>query len=75
MRYRIIEAESREGLETAVQEAILGVHGWRPHGGVAVSIATVTRENERKGYTEVETQTIWAQAMVTAGQVIHTIAD
>lgn len=65
MKYKVVEAESREGLEAAVQEAMLDVLGWEPHGGVAVSHAVVMRENERKGYQEAETSTIWAQAMVS----------
>ena len=62
MEYKVLIASDGASLSDAVNEAIRA--GWMPQGGVAVTQDSRVWENERKGYTEHETETTYAQAMV-----------
>lgn len=59
MNYTVIVAPSSGELEQLVRALIS--EGWEPIGGVAC--VAWSQENARKGYDE--TQSWWAQAMVT----------
>lgn len=61
MQYRIITEDDRHELERSVNGAI--ADGWIPQGGVSVSGWFSVWENDRKGYTETETNLVFAQAM------------
>lgn len=62
MQYVILGAEDAKVLDELVNNAI--ADGWEPQGGVTCSGVFQSWENERKGYTESETNYTWAQAMV-----------
>lgn len=59
--YRVATGASREQLEANV--AGLMAEGYRPTGGVSVAVLHTTWENERKGYTESDTDWVYAQGM------------
>lgn len=59
--YKVIIEDELNALEEKVADMMKD--GWRPSGGVSVSIRDVKWENERKGYTETETVRIFSQAM------------
>ena len=59
--YRIATGASRQQLEAEV--SVLLSEGYRPCGGVSVAVLHMTWENERKGYTEIETDWVYAQGM------------
>ncbi len=59
--YKILISSSHERLEVLVNEQI--DRGWQPLGGVSVAQSFESIENERKGYTEHNTDTTFAQAM------------
>jgi len=61
--YMLLEANNAEALELLVNEKIEEGKGWKPCGGVAVSVLRSEWENERKGYTEHETEWRHTQAM------------
>ena len=60
--YQLLETDSREEMEEAVNAAMQG--GWKPQGGIAYAEYTYTWEVERKGYTEREHPTRYVQALV-----------
>lgn len=63
MKYDIVTANSHEDLFIEVNKAI---HlGWKPTGGVAVSVTEGQYENERDGCTESYRSELWAQAMIS----------
>lgn len=59
--YRILSAETPAELAAMVTEQLND--GWVLAGGVAVCAVFRSWENERKGYTESETDYTYAQAM------------
>lgn len=67
-KYKLLVSSSHERLELLVNEQIDA--GWMPLGGVAVAQSFEAIENERKGYTEYNTDTTFAQAMVPAPRVV-----
>lgn len=63
MKYDIVTAPSREDLVNEINRTI---HlGWKPHGGVSVSVVEYEFMNEREGYKETYRGEVWAQAMVS----------
>ena len=62
MTYAILEAGTAYKLCELVAADLAA--GWKPQGGVAVCGVFRTWENARKGYTETETDWLYAQAMV-----------
>lgn len=62
MRYQILVSDTAVDLEEHVRLAI--TNGWRPQGGVSISIVRYEREVERKGYSESHWDSTYAQAMV-----------
>lgn len=62
-RYQVVTRESTKELMEAVN-AFIHQKGWKPLGGVCVSVSNWEQENSRKGYTETRSETVWAQAMV-----------
>jgi hypothetical protein len=68
LKYEIARASSAAELEQAVQDKLR--EGWELQGGVSVAMTFESWNNERKGYGETLTSTIFAQAMV-----IHAGAD
>lgn len=58
-RYQVVTRDNLEDLHHAVN-AFIHQKGWKPIGGV--SAVYRTWENARKGY--MESETMWAQAMV-----------
>lgn len=61
MQYKILAADNMTELETEVNAAI--ADGWLPLGGVAINEYIHSWENERKGYTESQEHSCYAQAM------------
>ena len=61
MEYKFVSEERGSTLEETVNNLI--ADGWKPLGGVSVCAVHHTIENERKGYTEHETEWVYAQAM------------
>lgn len=62
MEYQVVTAESAKDLKTQVEKQI--DEGWEPIGGVSVTGWCESWENSRKGNQEMDTYTIFAQAMV-----------
>ena len=61
MKYEIYVIGTAEGLADKINEALAA--GWKLHGGVSVAQSFETHENQRKGYTETDTDYTFAQAM------------
>jgi hypothetical protein len=66
MDYQILTATTAKELAALVNEQI--ARGWAPCGGVSASTYYAQWENERKGYTESEERTEYAQAMTSTQQ-------
>jgi hypothetical protein len=66
MEYKIVSRQGDRELEAAVNELI--AEGWQPLGGVSVVVLHQTWENERKGYTESDTQWVYSQAMTRSNE-------
>lgn len=65
MKYQTVEKETGTALDDAVNDLI--AEGWEPIGGVAIAAVFSSYENERKGYTESETNYTYMQAMIHRG--------
>lgn len=65
--YKIVTADSADELQSMVNNNIEA--GFVPIGGVAVVMDSYSWENERKGYTETEHETMFTQAMVSLHDV------
>ena len=61
MEYEILTSDSAAGLQAKVREYIS--KDWRPCGGVAISNWVEVEENSRKGYSENNSYSVYAQAM------------
>jgi hypothetical protein len=61
MEYKVLNERDQEILEQYVNEHL--ARGWVPCGGISVCSWFETWENTRKGNTESETYTRYAQAM------------
>jgi hypothetical protein len=69
MEYKIVSRQGDRELEAAVNELI--AEGWQPLGGVSVVVLHQTWENERKGYTESDTQWVYSQAMTRSNVLVQ----
>ncbi len=67
MQYTVLTDCDQDGLSAQVDEH-LG-QGWELVGGVSVTGWREEWENERKGYSESETITIYAQAVLFKGNL------
>lgn len=62
MKYFVLTSESVSGLSALVEQSL--TEGWVLAGGVSVAMSYATVVNERKGYTQSQDYTIFAQAVV-----------
>ena len=66
MDYQILTATTAKELAALVNAQIS--RGWVPCGGVAASAYYASWGNERKGYTESEERTEYAQALTSTSE-------